>query len=325
MVGLLALAFCLPGDASGRIPVVVTTDCGVEVDDQWALAHLALSPRIDLRAVVTTHAGARNPAAADASAKSAQALLDALPLTHRPPVLAGSGSPLNDRKTPIRNPGVDLLLKESQAGNKGRRVVVLTIGAATDVASALLLDPAFADRVEVVAMGFDGWPGGGDSWNVKNDVRAWQVLLDSPAPLVVGDARVGKRDLAMTPADARRRLEGTGAAGNRLIELLEKWLDGHRELVARTTGNPRQWPIWDEVTVAHLLGLTDAEVRPRPTLRDDLSLDHSRPRGSITWIKSLRTDALWADLRACLRPLPLIPDRACPPRTTTLAVAGRGA
>lgn len=303
MIGLLVLAFSLPADPPERIPVVVTTDCGVEVDDQWALAHLALSPKIDLRAVVTTHAGPGNPDA-DAAAKSARALLDALPMSRRPLVLAGSNSPLADRGQPLRNPGVDRLLRESRAGRKGRRVVVVALGAATDVASALLLDPAAVDRVEVVAMGFDGWPEGGDSWNVKNDVRAWQVLLDSEAPLVVGDAKVGKRGLAMTTDDARRRLEGAGAGGALLIGLLGDWLDGHRELVARTTGNSRVWPIWDEVTVAHLLALTDVEVRPRPRLRDDLTLDHSRPRGSVAWIKAVRTDALWADLRACLRAKP---------------------
>ena len=36
--------------------VVLSTDCGTEMDDQWALALLALSPAFDLRAVVGAHA-----------------------------------------------------------------------------------------------------------------------------------------------------------------------------------------------------------------------------------------------------------------------------
>ena len=38
-------------------PVILTTDCGADMDDQWALAHLVLSPEFDVRAVVTTHTG----------------------------------------------------------------------------------------------------------------------------------------------------------------------------------------------------------------------------------------------------------------------------
>jgi hypothetical protein len=30
---------------------MLTTDCGAEMDDQWALAHLLLSTELDLRAV----------------------------------------------------------------------------------------------------------------------------------------------------------------------------------------------------------------------------------------------------------------------------------
>src|SRR5438874_103672 len=98
------------------------------------------------------------------------------------------------------------------AGPADRPAVVLTtacgvevVGAATDVASALLVEPTWAERVSIVAMGFEGWPAGGDPWNVKNDVKAWQVLLDSRAPIVVGDSTVTKRDLLMTPARARDR------------------------------------------------------------------------------------------------------------------------
>ena len=30
------------------LAAVLTTDCGAEMDDQWALAHLLLSPEVDL-------------------------------------------------------------------------------------------------------------------------------------------------------------------------------------------------------------------------------------------------------------------------------------
>src|SRR5439155_24574076 len=130
------------------------------------------------------------------------------------------------------NPGVDLLLSESRRP-QGRRLHVLVIGAATDVASALLIDPGFAERVEVVAMGFDGWPEGGDPWNVKNDVRAWQVLLQSRVPIVVGDGDVGRRRLGMSVASAHRWLDASGAPGRPLVALLETWLTKNAALARK--------------------------------------------------------------------------------------------
>ena len=39
---------------------------------------------------------------------------------------------------------------------------MLVIESATDAAAALLLDPAVAERTEIVTMEFDRWRGGGD-------------------------------------------------------------------------------------------------------------------------------------------------------------------
>ena len=69
---MLVASLCLLATTSVPRPVVVTTDCGAEVDDQWALAHLALSPEIALKGVVTTHAPSLKRPAAESSAKAAR-------------------------------------------------------------------------------------------------------------------------------------------------------------------------------------------------------------------------------------------------------------
>ena len=284
-----------------RIPVVVTTDCGVEVDDQWALVHLALSPKVALRAIVTTHAPSFIRPASERSAKAAREIVAKLPPDRRPLVMPGSPIPLSNLDEPSANDGVDLILKETRDGTPDRRVVVVVIGAATDVASALLIDPSFADRVEVVAMGFDGWEKGGDPWNVKNDVKAWQVLLDSRLPLVVGDCAVSKRCLVMSSPEAHRRLDHCGPLGTTLADILDKWLTANPDLAAKATASVGRWPIWDEVTVAHILGMTEVDVRHRPSLRSDLSLDHSGTRGTVRWIREVDSERLWIDLAENIR------------------------
>ena len=71
----LSIAIVLMAGVVGAMPadrraVVLTTDIGAETDDQWALAHLALSPEFDLRGIVTTHATTMLPATPQRTAES---------------------------------------------------------------------------------------------------------------------------------------------------------------------------------------------------------------------------------------------------------------
>lgn len=301
LVGLLAACASADRRLVSRRAVVLTTDCGADMDDQWALAHLALSPELDLRAVVTTHAPNLEVGPALASETSRQVAAHVLDMVaphspRRPPVVAG----LPDaRGSGEGGEGARLLLALSRAHGPRDRLVVLVIGAATDTAAALRADPSLAGRIEVVAMAFDGWPEGGDAWNVRNDPKAWAVLLDSDVPITVGDAAVTRRDLLMTRRRAREVLAGAGPPGEYLVDVFERWLDRERPLVTRVSGRPDAWPVWDEVVVAHLLGMTESRLRPRPRLRDDLRFEHSTSatqKRTIRWVTRVYGDALWADL-----------------------------
>jgi inosine-uridine nucleoside N-ribohydrolase len=279
-----------------RRAVVLLTDCGTDMDDQWALAHLAISPEIDLRGVVTTHAFFLPKPEAEFTAKSAREVLAQMPVRTPPPVFPGSSVALTDRTKPIPNAGVEFLLQQSRTFSPRNRLTVLVIGAATDIASALLTDPTLGDRIEIVSMAFYSWPEGGDEWNVKNDPKAWQVLLESRAPITVGDQAVCRRDLAMTPQRADALLGPYGAPGRYLAGLLSGWFKTHPDLVQQGC-----WPVWDEVVTAHLLGLTKWETHPRPTLDDRMHLvlppsGTARPERTIRWITSLDTARMWADL-----------------------------
>jgi inosine-uridine nucleoside N-ribohydrolase len=290
---------------TGSRPVVVTTDCGADMDDQWAIAHLALSPAIDVRGVVTTHAPNLAHPAAETAARCAAEVFNHLPIQAPPDIVAGSSLPLSDR-APKSNPGTDRILREADDHSPDARLVVLALGAATNIASALLIDPTVVDRIEIVAMGFDGWPEGGDGFNVRNDLLAWQIVLESSAPITVGDAAVTKRDLIMSAGGARQLFEDSGPAGVYLTHLSLRWLEAEVEVVRAVTGDGHAWPIWDEVTVAHLLGLTSSGIYPRPTLRADLSFRHPEPAcgavdRTIRWIHDVDTSGLWQHLRGLLR------------------------
>ena len=227
-------------------------------------------------------------------------MFENLPLARAAPeVVAGSPVPLEAQGKPRSGPGAERILAEAEGFGSNNRLTVLAIGAVTDVASALLLDPTLIERVEVLAMGYNAWPAGGDPFNVKNDIPAWQALLDSGVPLTVGDSAVCKRHLVLTPEAAKKRFANGAAI---YIEgIFTAWVEAHARICKFVTGDERGWPIWDQVTTAHLLGMTEAVSHVRPRLADDISFVHDEAsRPSINWITHVDEDRLWGDLAELL-------------------------
>ena len=146
----------------------------------------------------------------------------------------------------------------------------------------------------MVAMGFDDWPAGGDGFNVKNDPLAWQVILNSDVPLVIGSSAVTKRDLRLTRAEAAALMRSHGPVGEYLYSLFDQWLDQRAELAAQLVG-PGTWVVWDEVVVAHVLGMTSGNEVPRPQLESSLSFSHPETRQRIMWLAQIDTEKVWRD------------------------------
>lgn len=280
------------------LPVFVSTDVGCEIDDQWVLLHLLTDPGFDVRTIASAHApedGVPAPSA-ETTAGTARALIRRLHLAHAPRVAVGSNAALADERSPRPSAASNALLEAARTFGRDHRLTVLVTGAATDVASALLQDPTLADRIRIVAMGFRSYDSG-DEYNIQNDPNAWRAILASSVPLAVGDGGVTARKLSLTREEAHERLQGLGQAGAWLQRDYDTWY----EQVTRTFENPERpqaphsWPIWDEVVVAHVLGLTHSETRPRPVLTGDLKLVPGSG-GSVEWITDIDRDAVFGAL-----------------------------
>lgn len=282
--------------------VLLSTDVGAEMDDQWAITHLTLHPRVNLLGIVTTHTPYLT---AQRSAEIAREVLSYLPIREKPPVIPGSSTPLESREEPQSNEGIDFIQETARRYSSHRPLILLTIGAATDAASALLHDHSLAERIRMVSMAFHSSEGGGREFNVQNDPKAWQVILDSPVPLTIGPAVTCIRDLTMSLERAQTLFAQCAETGEYLVGLLRWWLETQPKVVEGVTGRSDAWPIWDEITTAHLLRLTETETRPRPYLHDNLDLEFATregpPHPTIEWIQAVRADALWQDFTGCLR------------------------
>ncbi len=291
---VITLLGAFAGSAHARTrDVILTTDCGAEIDDQFAIAYLSLVPDVHIKAIVTTHAP-NLPRKSESSAECVKDVLDHLQAGPLPPIFAGSNVPLATG-TPLKNTGVDFIVKTARSYSKQDRLVIITIGATTDVASAFLTDPSIAGRVEVLTMGFDSWPKGGDPWNIKNDPLAYQVILASAAPITIGASDVCQRHLRLDDKTAQRMLTGHGPFAEWLNGQFQGWLNANADLAASVV-KPHTWVIWDTVTVAQLLGFTTAETHPRPALNTaDLSFSFPPTRQTLQWISSIDEAKMWPD------------------------------
>src|SRR4051812_41991903 len=81
------------------LPVVITTDCGADMDDQWAIAHAALSPRLRTLAVIGGFAPEPHNLHGADTAECAREALAAVGRLPAVPVDAGADGPLRDRAT----------------------------------------------------------------------------------------------------------------------------------------------------------------------------------------------------------------------------------
>lgn len=293
---LVTAFFLMSGAVAARTPVLLSTDVGNEIDDQWAITYLLTNPNFDVQGITSALA----PSLPDPSAHAAyQVLVDVverrLAMRVHPALAEGASAPLQDTKTPQPSEALNFILQAAKPYSKQNRLTILNIGAATDLASAILEDPSIVDRIRVVAMGFtDLSKEGGKEFNVQNDPRAWQVILRSNVPLVIGSGSVCRADLSLGFQQAETLVSGHGPIGAWLWEEYKAWYFRNVKPL-RVNDFSKPWVIWDIITLANLEGMTEQKEIARPVLGDDLSFVPGTGSGQITWIAKVDSARLWKD------------------------------
>ena len=278
------------------IPVVLSTDVGNEIDDQWAIVWLMTDPAFDVRGILSAHA----PSLPDPSAHASYRILrnvveQQLGLATHPPLLEGASLPLTDHATPQPSAAATFLVEQSRGFTPEHPLTVLVIGAATDAASAILLDPTITHRIRVVAMAFRSLgKDGANEYNEQNDPRAWQVLLHSDVPLTIGTADVCERTLGLNFAQARDLLANHGPVAAWLWQEYQTWYFANVKPL-RVNDFSKPWVIWDVITLAYVRGLATATAQPRPELDDTTQFVSGRAGATVNLITAADTASIWRE------------------------------
>ena len=189
----------LAGHGSKRIPVILDTDIGGDIDDTWALAFLLRSQELDLRLVVTETGNTTY------RAKVAAKMLEAAGRTDVP---IGVGLHLGeetDRQSAwvedydladypggICHDGVKTLIKTIM--DSPELVTLVCIGPVPNIAAALEREPRIAEGARFVGMHgclrkspleYGGGGGIVKEYNVAADPKACQKVFTAPWDMVI--------------------------------------------------------------------------------------------------------------------------------------------
>jgi inosine-uridine nucleoside N-ribohydrolase len=262
---------------SGRARVVLDTDTYNEIDDQFALVYALQSPeKLLVEAIYAApFHNERSSGAAGGMEKSyeeIQRLLELMNLADAPPVFKGSRRFLDPELNPERSGAARDLVERAMAGPEDDPLYVVAIGALSNVASAILMEPRIMTRMVVIWLGGHAfhWPDARE-FNLRQDVVAAQILFDCGVPLVLVPCKGVASHLTTTIPELEAHVAGRGQIGDYLVQIVKDYQDEHFALSK---------VIWDAAAVAYLINpaWTASALVHSPLLSDQgtWSVDHNR-------------------------------------------------
>lgn len=286
---------------AGPVDVVLDTDTYNEIDDQFALSYLLRSTeKLTVKALCAAPFFNENSTSPeDGMERSYAEIFNLLKLAGRedlnPIVYEGSRTYLPDENTPVDSPAARAIVELARQYSPEKPLYVAAIGAITNVASALLLDPAIRENIVVVWLGGTApeWPNSRE-FNLFQDVAAARVVFGCGAPVVqLPCAGVVDRFYATGP-ELNYWLKGKNALCDYLVE--------HTEETANAYAAGKVWSrvIWDVTTIGWLLNDGDRFMESRiipapiPQYDDHYSMDFTRHPLCTVW--KINRDALMQDL-----------------------------
>lgn len=254
----------------GVLDMVLDTDTYNEVDDQFALAYSLLSPeRLNVLAIYAApFFNTRSTGPADGMQRSYDEIVRLLGKMGRSAdgfVYKGSTAYLTDYDTPVDSPAARDLVERAMARPDGDPLYVVAIGAITNVASALIMEPRITSKIVIV------WLGGhslsyptAKEFNLMQDVPAVRVVMDCGAPVVLIPCLGVASHLLATVPELETFLGRDNALTDALIELFAAYHENDGAAWGKE--------IWDVSTIGYLMNpqWVPSVLKHSPLLTDDM-------------------------------------------------------
>ncbi|MBO7747699.1 nucleoside hydrolase [Paenibacillus sp. MWE-103] len=278
-----------------KVRMVLDTDTYNEIDDQFAVIYALKSP--EAVAVEAFYAAPffneLSSGPKDGMEKSYNELrriAGIVPEMAGIPIHRGSEGYLPGADEPVDSEAARDLVARAMASSEDDPLYVLAIGAITNVASAILLEPRIIERIVVIWLGGHAlhWPDTRE-FNLYQDVPAARVVLDSGVPLVLIPCMGVTTHLRTTLAEIEAYVKDKGPIGRYLYETYRNCSPDH-------VGYSRV--IWDMTTVAYLVNdeYLPSSLVHSPVLSDDGRWSMDKTRHLIRYVDYVERDGVFKDL-----------------------------
>ncbi|AZN39692.1 nucleoside hydrolase [Paenibacillus albus] len=278
-----------------KIRMVLDTDTYNEIDDQFAVIYAMKSPES-----MTVEAFYAAPFFNDLSTgpkdgmeksyDELKRIASIVPEMEGVPIYRGSESYLLEAGAPVESEAARNLVERAMAAPDDDPLYVVAIGAITNVASAILMEPRIIEKIVVV------WLGGHalhwrdtTEFNLAQDLHASRTILDSGVPLVLIPCGGVASHLSTTLSEINDYVRETGPIGEYLYETFKNCHPNH-------FGYSRV--IWDISTIAFLNNeeWTPSTLVHSPVLSSDFRWSVDRNRHFIRCVEHIHRDSVFKDL-----------------------------
>jgi inosine-uridine nucleoside N-ribohydrolase len=206
------------------------------------------------------------------------------------PIYRGSEDYLPDAQTAAESEAARNLVERAMASPDDDPLYVVAIGAITNVASAILMEPRIIEKIVVVWLGGHAlhWPTAKE-FNLRQDLHASRIVLNSGVPLVLVPCLGVASHLTTTLSEVRDHVKDKGAIGSYLYETFETCSKDH-------FGYSRV--IWDISAIAYLINgdWLPNELVHSPHLSEDFRWSTDAMRHFIRYVHYIHRDRVFKDL-----------------------------
>ena len=278
--------------------IILDTDAYNEVDDQFCIAYCMLAKnKIDLLSInAAPFLNDRSTSAGDGMEKSYNEIFKVMKFVDENaniPVYRGSTTFLKDKKTPVESDAADNIINTVM--NSEDPVIIVAIGAITNVASALIKCPELAKKTAVVWLGGNAthmWYN--SEFNLRQDIPAAQVVFDSGIPFLQVPCAGVCTEFRTSVAELHHYLDNKNALCDYLVSNVAEECDKHEQIGVYTPSRI----IWDVTAAAALIcpKYCNMVTIPRPIVTSDglYAFDDARPH--YIYVRNLDRDRIYADL-----------------------------
>ncbi|MBG9376677.1 nucleoside hydrolase [Panacibacter sp. DH6] len=218
-----------------RMRIIIDNDFGGDPDGLFQLVQHLLSPSVEIRGIIGSHLrpgdgwDPSNETATHAKQK-AEELLRIMHLEKAYTVYQGSNFPLQNDSTPQKSDAAGFIIKEAMRDDTKLPLYVVCGAGLTDIASALLMEPAIAKHLTLIWIGGPEYPGLATpppgyttmEYNLGIDLTAGQVVFNKSAVPIWQIPRNVYRQVMMPYSSMLLKVRPQGTIGEYLTTNIER-------------------------------------------------------------------------------------------------------